>query len=978
MKIIKKILIGLAIFFVLIVAAAFILPVVFKDDIKKALDEQIAKSVNADVVFNVDNFNLSFFRHFPSVTASVDTLGVFNREPFAGEHLFVVDRFEVEINLKDVLFGNQLRVKGITLLNPQINVTVLKDGRANYDIAVPTSDTVQSTEPSKFSFGIDHWEVVNGSLVYDDQSMPFYMSLKGLNHSGSGDFNEKLFDLTTSSHADLVTVAYGGTEYISNKRADIEAVIGISEEFSRYTFKENKARLNDFAMSFDGWFKMNADSYEMDITYKTQENSFKSLLSLVPGIYTQSFANLETRGELAFSGLVKGTFSDKQMPAFGVDLKVKDGFFQYPGLPTAVSNINMDMVVDNKDGVIEHTVVDLKRMHLDFGSNPVDAALKVENLKDYRMAASVAARLDLGELTKMFPIDSPELKGIFTVKAQAQGVYDSIRHLIPTVDVAMTLADGYVKSGQFPIPLEDLHFNATVKNASSKMAETVISVPDFSMLMGGDQFTASLLLQNLDDYTWDLKAKGGVDLEKITKIFPLTDMTVAGLVKADLETKGKFSDVKASRYDKLPTSGTAMLSNFKLNMKGQPPVAIGSAQLSFDPRKIELKQLDGTVGRTDYRVTGVVSNYIGYALGHNEVIQGVVTFNSTTVDLNEFMTSSTESTTDTTSLSVIPIPANVDFTLKSAIGTVKMMDYVLTNVAGDIIVRNSTADLHDVKFNMMGGSFGVNGTYNTKDIKHPVYNMGLKIDNLSIKEAASSFTMVKTYAPFAGMMSGSFSTDFKVGGELKQNMMPNMSTVNGAGLVKIAQAALQGSKLVSGITSLTKLSNSDQVSMKDVLMSATINNGRLSVKPFDVKMGNYATTISGSSGLDGTLDYSMKMMVPAGKLGSQLQGFVNPGTTTNPNSEIPLNIGLGGTYKDPKPKLVSTEQKQQVKQAVTNVVEEKGKEKLKEVVKGTEAENVVNNLLGNKKDSVKKDSVKANPVQNVLQNKLQNLLKKKK
>ncbi|HNJ43866.1 MAG TPA: AsmA-like C-terminal region-containing protein, partial [Acidobacteriota bacterium] len=228
------------------------------------------------------------------------------------------------------------------------------------------------------------------------------------------------------------------------------------------------------------------------------------------------------------------------------------------------------------------------------------------------------------------------------------------------------------------------------------------------------------------------------------------------------------------------------------------------------------------------------------------------------------------------------------------------------------------------------------------------------------------------------MMSGSFSTDFKVGGELKQNMMPNMSTVNGAGLVKIAQAALQGSKLVSGITSLTKLSNSDQVSMKDVLMSATINNGRLSVKPFDVKMGNYATTISGSSGLDGTLDYSMKMMVPAGQLGSQLQGFVNPGTTTNPNSEIPLNIGLGGTYKDPKPKLVSTEQKQQVKQAVTNVVEEKGKEKLKEVVKGTEAENVVNNLLGNKKDSVKKDSVKANPVQNVLQNKLQNLLKKKK
>ena len=56
-------------------------------------------------------------------------------------------------------------------------------------------------------------------------------------------------------------------------------------------------------------------------------------------------------------------------------------------------------------------------------------------------------------------------------------------------------------------------------------------------------------------------------------------------------------------------------------------------------------------------------------------------------------------------------------------------------------------------------------------------------------------------------------------------------------------------------------------------MSATISNGRLSVKPFDVKFGDIGTTISGSSGLDQSLDYSMKMMVPAGQLGTQLQGF---------------------------------------------------------------------------------------------------------
>ena len=217
MKALKKIFIGIGIVVVLIVAAAIILPIIFKDDIKKAIDQEIAKSVNADVVFDVNNFSLSMFRNFPNITAKVDTLGVFNRAPFEGVALFTVHQFAVELNLKDVLFGDKLRVKGITLVNPSINIQVMKDGRANYDIAMPSTDTATTEEPSAFSFAIDHWEIVNGDLVYDDKSIPFFTSLKNMNHTGSGDFNEKEFDLKTLTNVEALTVGYDGTEYITNK-----------------------------------------------------------------------------------------------------------------------------------------------------------------------------------------------------------------------------------------------------------------------------------------------------------------------------------------------------------------------------------------------------------------------------------------------------------------------------------------------------------------------------------------------------------------------------------------------------------------------------------------------------------------------------------------------------------------------------------------------------------------------------------------
>jgi uncharacterized protein involved in outer membrane biogenesis len=987
MKIVKRVLIVFGAVLVLLVAAAIIIPIVFKDDIKAAIDKELAKTVNADVLFDVDNFSLTVFKNFPNVTVEIRELGVFNRAPFEGVPLFVMQELDVEVNLKTILFDDELRVKGITLIEPEILVKVLKDGTANYDITYPSADTAETeVDTADFSFGIDHWEIVDGTLVYDDASLPYLLKIGGLDHSGSGDFSRDVFDLRTKTVADSVTTSYDGVEYLSNKHIEIDAVVSISEDYSLYTFKENEVKVNDFAMHFDGWFKMNEKDYAMDLTFGTPENSFKSLLSLVPGVYTSDFSSIKTDGDLSFSGSARGTYSDTQMPAFNVTLAVRDAMFQYPDLPTAVKNINLDLLVDNKTGVIENTVVDLKKLHLDFGANPVDARMRIENLKDYRMDGTLAAKLDLAELNKMFPMEGLEMKGIFSVNANAKGVYDSIKKIIPAVDVAMGLKGGYVKSSEFPIPMDDVEMSATVKNSSGKMQETVIQVDQFTMLMDGEEFHATLLLKNLDDYTWDATAKGTIDLEKITKIFPIEDMMLAGKVKADITTKGKMSDLDAQRYDKLPTSGTASLTAFKMTMKDMPDVAITQSDMVFDPRKIELKNTSGTVGKSDFAVTGAINNYIAYAIEENQTIKGNVDFRSNLLDLNEFMTDSEEDTPeDTASFGVMPVPENVDFILRSSVKTVKMMDFVMTNAAGDIIIKDGVANMSGLKFNMLGGAFLVNGSYNAKDIDHPKFDMALKIDELSIKQAAHSFSIVKTYAPIAGMVEGNFDSDFKLAGELGKDMMPNMATIDGAGTVKIAQASLKESKLISGVTSLTSLTDTNNVTLKDVNMSVTIEDGKLTVKPFDVKFGAYTTNVSGSTGVDGSIAYTLKMNVPSSLLGGQLQNLASQFTGSTPPKEIPLTIAVGGTYKDPKPTLVLTEQKQavkeevkqqteQVKEEVKETVEKKTQEAVEEAVKGTDPKDIVDKVL--KPDSTKKDST--NTATQQLQNKLNTLLKKKK
>ncbi|MFN7260184.1 MAG: hypothetical protein ACK5TU_09825, partial [Cyclobacteriaceae bacterium] len=83
---------------------------------------------------------------------------------------------------------------------------------------------------------------------------------------------------------------------------------------------------------------------------------------------------------------------------------------------------------------------------------------------------------------------------------------------------------------------------------------------------------------------------------------------------------------------------SASLRDFKFNSKTLAyAVGISQAEATFNPQKIELKNTSGTIGKSDFSVDGSVSNYIGYVFG-KETIKGNMNFNSTLLDLNEFMT----------------------------------------------------------------------------------------------------------------------------------------------------------------------------------------------------------------------------------------------------------------------------------------------------------------------------------------------------
>ncbi|WP_420317143.1 AsmA-like C-terminal region-containing protein [Ekhidna sp.] len=804
----KKVLIILGVVVVILIAAIIILPIIFKDDVRKAIDDSMAESIDANVYYDIDGFSLSLIKNFPDVTVSMSDFGIVGKGAFEQDTLVGVNNFLVTVDLMSVISGDQIIIEEIALDQPKIMVKVLPDGTANYDIAKSTEEesveeNIDTSSEGNVSIGINKWSITNASLKYLDQSLNFYTTLIGLNHEGSGDFNLDVFDMSTNTTVDAASLGFEGVEYVSNKTLDLAVILNMDLGQMKFTFKENRIAVNQFAMNIDGFVSMPGDDIEMDINFGGSDISLTSILSLIPGVYQEYLDGVDASGNIGFNGYVKGTFNETSMPAIAANLSIDDGGVKY---------------------------------------------------------------------------------------------------------------------ADFNIPIENINLKSSFDYPSADLSETSFNIDNFSMLVDGESVSSYLKFKNLENYQWDFGFEGNADLEKITKVVPLEGVTLMGKINAKLKSSGMMSEIEAGRYENLPTSGNLSINDFLFRSADLPQgFEISKANLSFNPSEISLSEFSAKSGNSDFSLTGKVTNFLAFALSENGVLAGSLDFSSSLIDLDELMPEESleeEETTDEP-LEVVRIPENIDFTLASSIDKIAYSNMPITDFKGKIVIRDGAILLEKNTFSMLDGNFEMTGSYVTKDLDQPKYDLGFKIQGLSIASAFNTFETVRNYVPIAEQVTGKFSADFSTEGLLGDDMMPLMDEIYLQGLVNIAQASLEKGQFVQKLSAVTSLKpgaksadgEADPISLKDVLIQTEIKDGRLFIEPFELNVGGQNALVGGNNTLDGQLDYSMLLKdIPTGQIGNALNSALSSltGGKKLVSDKINLNLGIGGTYDDVAVKLLGT------------------------------------------------------------------------
>lgn len=479
-----------------------VMPLLFKGRIEERVRAEIERTTRVRVDWS--DVGLTLFRSFPHPTFSLHGLTVVGTGRFEGDTLAAVETFRLALGAVSVvraLTGSgPLVVRSVRIAEPTLNLTVDDDGTASWDV-LPEGDGEQQPDEGSggsgraLSVALRSFELTDGTFVLENARSGLFVSLEGLRHSLRGNFSRESLVARTETHADRTTLRFAGAPYLAGVSLDFDADVDVDMTGQRVRLLDNELRLNELVLAVTGELARQDEDLALDLTFEAPSTEFGQLLSLVPAVYAQDFASLETSGSFSVAGFVRGAYGETAFPALALDVRVENGSFRYPDLPLPARAITADLSITNPGGDIDSTVVSLSQFHVEIGDQPLDATVTLRTpVSDPEADVRVHGTLDLADVARTVKLENAEgMAGVIVadaaVRARRSDV-DSARYERIAAEGTVSATDVTLRGETFRQPID-------IEEASIELTPRRADLHAFRAQLGSSDLQATGHIENL-------------------------------------------------------------------------------------------------------------------------------------------------------------------------------------------------------------------------------------------------------------------------------------------------------------------------------------------------------------------------------------------------------------------------------------------------------------------------------------------------
>ena len=596
----------------------------------------------------------------------------------------------------------------------------------------------------------------------------------------------------------------------------------------------------------------------------------------------------------------------------GIDLKTNT----YSFLKNEGSVSGLPLTFDGK------VILDTNEQNID-----INFKTPTSSFKNFLALAPQEYKKDLGAV---------KTAGNFSVNGIIKGLNNDVR--IPGFSINIVSDDASFKYPNLPKGVNNITIKATIKNETGLTKDTYVNLEALNFRIDQDVFKSSATIKNLTSNPFiNATLNGTINLANISKAYPFQlKEDLSGILKTDVVTQFDMDAIKNSDYSRIKSKGIIDLSNFTYkSAEFKNPFLISNALINFSPNTVDLKKLNATTGNSDLSVTGTMQNLIGFILSDKK-LTGNFNLNSTTFSVNDFMQNSASTDKKDETTGKLKIPSFLDCIINASAKTVLYDNLTLKDVSGKLTIKDEKVSLDNLNSSLFDGKLGLSGTVSTKE-ETPTFTMDLNMNSFNIAKSFEGLNMLQKLMPIAKYIDGKLNSNLKLSGNLTNDFTPNLSTISGNAIAELIanKLDLKNSQLFNSLAGQLKFIDLSKVDLKDLKTAFSFDNGKVQVKPFNLKYNDIDVTVSGSHGFDQSLDYNVLFSVPGKYLGNEVTGLLAKMNKEDASKiKIPVNATIGGNLIKPT---IKTDYKSSVNSLITQLVENnlksKGKNILSDIVK---------------------------------------------
>ncbi|MBK9272487.1 MAG: hypothetical protein IPM48_12925 [Saprospiraceae bacterium] len=893
-----------AILSVFLVATAFLIALLYEDEIIASVKDGMNKEIKGELTFS--KAKLSLIRNFPSISLVIENPKLDSYAGLDTTVLFKSKEFVVAVDFWSIVRQEDiLKINTISLLDPVIHLIIFKDSTSNF-LVFDSLDEDTISAADAFELNLEELKIINGQIAYFDHIDGTNAFALGINQSIKASLGESINSMIGKTSIDSLSLKMNGIYFLTNARLNYTIDLDQENATNKYIIKRGELSLNSLSLLTSGFVQMNPDeSIDLDLSMQSSESSVKDFFSLIPNSFKGDYKDVQSEGTFSLIASTKGKYQGVEniYPSFDIDLLLLDGKVKYPGMPFSMEDINFRMSASDKGAKLENTNIQIPELGFVLNGRNFNANCSIKELQQQAQCeGEIKGSISLSDYQSFLPMDqNTSMSG------------DVIADVVFGFNKQMVESEDYEK-----IKLSGILDLLNVKYKTSGIPGVYIE----SMKWIFDFKSCKLQNSNMQLGKSDMQVTGEA-------INPLAIVTGKGKCKADFNVKGKLlnADEWLAPEDSVLTQPTAssesetgfeklielnVLASYGQIVYEDYIIEDAKSKLKFNDDILEIELFDATINNNRIQLSGHLEPIMAFASDRSR-LKGALNIQGGKIDVIQFMGEDQNASTTDRSETAFEAPTNMDIEVNFKFDELKYDQWIFSNPKGMLATDDHELQLRNFSSGSLGGDISMQGVYNSTDLKNPSFDFKYDMKKIKFGKAFESVKTISVLAPIFKYIEGTFNTSIVCSGSLNSDMSPVYTSLNLNGLIETLDGFIKSYPPLEKVANKLGVDELKSISLQNTKNWVKIESGSMHLTPGEKVFKEIKMQYEGSHKIQGDMNYKFVFNIPKSKLrnsavGNVMESGMNyiQGLASKANLElkssthINLLVGLSGKLLDPK------------------------------------------------------------------------------